>query len=351
MNSKIGSRETSAAIIIFSLSPVIPVLVGGTSSILGTGAWINCLFCFALSLLLLLSVKLYFSVCPNQNIIDSCTQCFGNVASAMVAIVFLGLIFASVVFGVSFYSSDISSLTLGAVDSLSSRLLFCLAGGIVAWLGIEALTRQSYIILILSIVLIALVVTSCFRGINPDNLHPVLGTSVKGTFSHFMNLSVYMGIAPFLLICDCISIKKTTYKCALRSMVWAFGIATVLFLLYALTVPYPMGKMFSHSMQAIFASASSGELLHRFELLLACVSTLFAIVISAFSLAVCSRVISRLCKVDDERPFVLILAVLLYNLSAIKFSASVYILVCISLSILSVFVPLVITLFNYKKGE
>ncbi len=351
MNSKIGSRETSAAIVIFSLSPVIPVLIGGTSSILGTGAWINCLFCFALSLLLLLSAKLYFSVCPNQNIIDSCADALGNVVSALVGIVFLSLVFASAVFSVSFYSSDVSSLTLGAVGAGSARLLFCLAGGFVAWLGIEALTRQSYIILILGIVLIALLVTSCFRGINPDNLYPVLGTSVKGTFSHFMNLSVYMGIAPFLLICDSINTKKSAYKCALRSMVWAFVIATLLFLLYALTVPYPMGKMFSHSMQAIFASASSGELLHRFELLLACVYTLFAIVISAFSLAVCSRVIARLCKTGDERPFVLILTVLLYNLSAIKLSASVYILICISLSILSVFVPLVLTLFNYKKGE
>lgn len=346
MNSKIGSRETSAAIVIFSISPVIPVLVGGVSSILGTGAWINCLYCFALSLLLLLAVKLYFSVCPNQNIIDSCADSFGKIASVLVGIVFCALIFASAVCSVSFYSSDISSLALGAVSARIARLLFCLAGGIVAWLGIEALTRQSYIILLLGIVLIALVVASCFRGINPDNLYPVMGTSVRGTFSDFMNLGICMGIAPFLLICDSLSDANSAYRCALRSVVCSFAIATILFLLYCLTVPYPMGKMFSHSMQAIFASASSGELLHRFELLLSCIYTVFAIVIGAFSLAVCSKVIAKLCKAGDERPFVLILAVLLYNLSAIGISASVYILICILLSVVSVFVPFMIFIFK-----
>lgn len=349
MKQKTGITETSSAIVIFSLSPTLLVLIGENSALLGSGAWINCLICFGISLIMLLTLKWYFSVCPDKSIIDSSAEALGTFPSFIIAIVFLILIFAAGAFSVSIFSNQISSLTLGSVSFEHCRVLFCVSAAVCAWLGIEAVTRQSYVILFFGLAVIALLVASSYRGINFDNIYPLLGNSFKSTFSNYLCMSMYMGIAPFLLICDLLKFKKNPLGCAIRSVAGTFLIAVILFLLYTLTVPYPLGKLFSFSMEAIFASASSGELLHRFELLLASLFTLFAVVSSAFSLIVCAHSLAKLCRFPDIRPFVLILAVIFFNLSGFEISPAIYLSVCLSLTVLAVFAPLIVSVINFKR--
>jgi len=234
------------------------------------------------------------------------------------------------------------------IDITRIRLSFCIVSAICAWLGLEAMTRQSYVLFYVAVSIVFLIVVSVFKGLNPDNLYPLLGNSITSTFSNCYSFCVLSGLAPFLLVCDRISNEKA-YFCARRSVLISFVITFIMFLFYSLTVARPLGSVFGISAEAVFASASSGSFFHRFELFMASLYVILAIGTSSFSLLSVSSALSKLCHIGDHRPFVLILSPIIYNLSKYSHDVKIYLGVCLLASFLSIALPLGISLIKSKS--
>ena len=124
MKSKIGYRETSSAMIIFSLAPSVALLVGTNSVHLGSGAVLNCALCFLISIILLFSLKLYLKKFHSLCITDALAQSFGTLVSWMISLIFVLQVFFLAVFCVSYLSKNIFSLVSGNFETDHIRLMF-----------------------------------------------------------------------------------------------------------------------------------------------------------------------------------------------------------------------------------
>ncbi len=350
MNTHIGKKETSAATIIFSLIPAFSVLIGTNSVLLGSGALINCVICYLISLVLMLPLKLYFRKVSNPCLVDSSAEIFGKFFSWCITLVFVCLIFFLAVFSVSSLSQTISSLNTGKLKADHIRAAFCVSVATCAFLGAEALTRQSYILFNIVTILITIIIISTFKGLNLDNLYPLFGNSLKTTFSNYYPFCLLSGLGPFLLICNHIEDKKGLFGSVYRFVTISFVITFVMFLFYSLSVSKTLGTFFGASLEAIFASASSGSFFHRFELFFSALYVILAIASSSFSVLTASYAISKISKANDHRPFVLILSTILYSLSDYTIKAGVYIGVCLVLSFISLLLPMFISVINKNRG-
>ncbi|MBE7052565.1 MAG: hypothetical protein E7395_08380 [Ruminococcaceae bacterium] len=342
MIHKIGNNETSRSLIIFSLPVLFLSLLGSNGANLGTGSVINALLWFGISLIMLLSVKFYFSVFGNVNIIDSSKKALGSLLSYVVAFVFFGLIFLVMSQMLSLLSEQIQLLTNASLPKNSTLWLICLAFGICSWFGVEAVTRLGYVVLAASIAIMVLLVLILSGGINPDNLYPLVGTSFNSTLTDFSCVGLYCSIAPLLVLCDGLKEGRAAFGVALKTITTVYVIALVFFVLYAITVPHSLGKVFNASLEALFASSSSGEVLHRFEIFL--VSLLIFVSVTALSVGTtaCAFILARTTGISDTKPFILVLSPLVGY--AGQFLEGVFEPLCAALSIVSLFVPLAVGL-------
>ena len=77
MNEKTGRKETSAAIILFSLSPAVLYLTANRCSALNAGAWINFIINSGYVFALIFAIRRYFN-CYDENIIDVAAKVLGK---------------------------------------------------------------------------------------------------------------------------------------------------------------------------------------------------------------------------------------------------------------------------------
>ena len=321
MNPKIGYRETAAALTIFSLSPALLFLVGENASILGSGAWINSLFCFIVSLAIIPLCRAYFLHFEKNNIIDSVCCEFGMISGILVGIImFAGLVVSGALFFRE-YLSKISDMTMGRFNAEYVSVFVIIVCTVCAYLGIEALSRQSYLILGFSFVLIFALFAITLAGWNKDNFYPVLGQKASRIFTEYSCFGVNIGLLPYFLICDMIKNEKNSVHCITKIVTVSHILMFILFIIYTATVPYPMSEFFDNSLEAIFASASSGEVMHRFDIFLLALYMSFMV----FTVSLVLSVASRICFLifgGDVKIYILAVAIILYNLSYLDFGIS-----------------------------
>ena len=158
------------------------------------------------------------------------------------------------------------------------------------------------------------------------------------------------GLGPFFLICNHIEDQKHLFGNIYRFVTISFVITFVMLLFYSLSVSKTMGTLFGASLEAIFASASTGSFFHRFELFFSSLYVILAIASSSFCILTISYALSKISKADDHRPFVLILSTILYSLSDYTIKSKVYIGVCIVLSFVSLVFPMLISVIDKNRG-
>ncbi|MBE7050178.1 MAG: hypothetical protein E7394_05325 [Ruminococcaceae bacterium] len=349
MKSKAGEREMTCLSLIYSIVPIMTVLAGVGANLMAGGAIVNSLLCFIVVLLMLKPIKNYFKLWGNVKVTDALKDSFSAPVSFIIGITFLTLFSISCVCSLSICTTQISDLTLNVISSDNIRIIVSLSATFLALLGIEALTRHSYVILFVGYILMGTLIYASFRGWNTDNLYPLCGVSVKETFTNYIGICIFSSVAPMLFMCNSLKSREETYKCIKKTVIISNVIMILTLLIYTLTVPYPVGKLYSHSLEAIFSSGSSGDVFHRFEIFLISLFTLFALVSVSYSIIVCTKILKNLFGFTDSRPLVLLVGVLFGSLSGFGWSAREYIFSGIFLAVLSFFVPLI--LYIRKKSE
>lgn len=349
MKSYAGEREMTSLSIIYSLIPILAVLAGTEANLMAGGAVVNAALCFLITLLMLKPVKKYFVIWGNISIADAMKDTFGSSVAYIVCMSFFILFSLSCICSLNICTILISDLTIKSLPSQSIRLVISLSAVFLAYLGTEALTRHSYVILFVGYILMGTLIYASFRGWNTDNLYPLLGVSVKETFTNYIGVCIFSSVAPMLFMCNSLKSREGVYKCIKKTVIISNVIMILTLLIYALTVPYPVGTLYSHSLEAIFSSGSSGDVFHRFEIFLISLFTLFALVSVSYSIIVCTKILKNLFGFTDTRPLVLIVGILFGSLSGFDWSARQYIFSGIFLAVLSFFVPLI--LYIRKKSD
>lgn len=351
MTSKVGKKELTSLSVIYSLMPILTAFAGICANLMAGGVVINCVICFVLALLMLKSTKLYFSLWGNVSITDAIKETAGKTLSAVFAIIFFLLFSVSCVCEICLSVTQISDLTLKVLPEQNIRIAISVSSVILSLFGIEALTRHSYVVLFLGYLLMGILVYASFRGWNTDNIFPVLGVSVKETFTNYICIGIFSSVAPVLFMCNNLKSGNDSYKCARKTLIVSFIIMLLILIIYTLTVPYPMGKPYSHSLEAIFSSGSSGDVLHRFEVFLISLFTVFSVISVSYSIIICAKILKSLFGFKDVRPVIMLIGVIYANLSGLDWSVREYFFSRIFLAMLAFLTPLIFYICKKFSGE
>ncbi len=351
MKSYIGTKEVSASIVLFSLAPAFLTLIGTVCTSLANGAILSFIISALICLVFLVFAKLYLKKANTESIITVSRNSLGRIFSSLFSIILSVLIFFTTSIGFSAFCANISNLSSFSLPEENIRFILVASACICALSGIESLTRQSYIVFLSSVVIVSLLVLITIKGINKDNLYPILGTDIKGALTNYKFIGLGVGLAPLLLISDHIKKIKKGKNAIFSAYLWIFFIALTMIVLYLLTVPHPMGSIFNSSLEAVFSSASSGEVLHRFELFLLLLFAFLAIESVALCLYCTSYALSQLTQTNDTKPFILILTPVIFFISKQDFSNSIYITFCTVTTLFCVGFILLILIFGKIKEK
>ncbi len=300
--NKIGVTESPYMLVFLMLPQFIISAMSNGLSEFNSGYLINLVISFiAFCITVILSKKAVCSSDSKYNLI--------------INIIFTVFLFSLTVYNYSLCTEAISSVSSEMFKKDIISFLPVVSAVLCAYLGIEALSRSSYVFFYGIIFIIILITILTFKGWDTENLYPILGSNFKNTiydFNTFFSLCPLLGI---YILRSGFREKNAPYIVLKKSVLISFIVGLILFAVCIMTIPYPMGELYKFSLEGIFSMAKSGSFFHRFELLLIVAVLIFDIVSVALGLYLLSLTISELCKVNDAKPFILIFSVILFYIN------------------------------------
>lgn len=338
---KIGNKEATSVVVIYSFSITMLALAGFGATKYGSGAWINHLVCAFVNFIMLISAIYYFKVFGNQNIISGGQNLFGDFTAKTIGLIISFAVFIFVASEFEVACKKIEEIGNQNLKTDMIRVVICASIIVCASCGVEVITRLSYIMIIVISILLFFLLYTTFGGINTDNFFPIFGKSANEVFIPCEGLSLYSGILTLLLICDYFKSKSDVIKSAKRIVLYVNILSLFIIIWYTLSVPYYKGKSSEEGIEAIFASSSSGRFIRRFEVFLLSYYILSVIITATFGLFALSRTLCLICKCDDIKPFILAVGVCLYYCSGSMDTDVVLLKSSLICSCLSVGLPLI----------
>lgn len=337
MKAKIGYKETSALIAIFSFGVFLVRIIPHLLYSLSNGIWINLILCFSLTLLFNVLVRKYFDLYNEVGFFEYSNKLFGKGFSVFIAIVFLVFI---VIYTFSLFNDFTHILfSLTRFENFNKvKLMVFVVSFICAYFGIEALSRYGFISLGLIYALLVFILYCVFGAVKIDNLTPLFGNDIFLTFTK-SDFLIMLFVPLFTIIfSDMYKDKNEMKKCAFLSVLKLFIILFFVVIVYSLSIPKDMISDSVNPLFSIFYVSSTGEVFHRFEILVVSLYTLIAITSLSFGVFVSSYILSKVTKISDYRPFVIVISAIIYLLCKIDFGIDLLYLSSVILSALTFFI-------------
>lgn len=235
---------------------------------------------------------------------------------------FIDIVFVVYMFTLTMYNY---SLCTDAILSASSKtftkdIVGCLplvSAILCSLLGIESLSRSSYISFFIVVFIGFLITLLTFDGLNTENIYPILGSNVSKIVKDYTSFSSLFALLGIYMLRFQFKEKSAAYTVLKKSLRISFLLWIILTIVCILIIPYPMGNLYGFSLEGIFSMAKSGSFFHRFELLLIITVLVFDIISVSLGLYLLSFTFSKLCKSKDYKPFILIFSVVLFYLNLI----------------------------------
>lgn len=349
MKIKIGSGEAGAAVTLFSLCPFLMFVIDRTYNISGFFSVFNLIVALGAAFIAFYCLKKYTLTFGGLNITDVVKTSFPKYIFIIFTLLSFAVIFLYTCISFSLYSGSIINFGTEKLATDDISLFLCISAAACATLGMEALTRSSYISLIITFILISVMTVITLDAWDAENIYPIFGKDVLRSAVNFHPISAFGGIFAVLFIADKFRCKKNFTSCVKKAILVIFMICAMLLLIYVFTVPYPMGKLYFSSLEAVFSSVSKGSIFHRYEIILLFVIILINVFSASVGLIISSSILCSLTNFDDTKPFVICLSLLLYNSCSLKFNTDLYEFVSCLMFALSIAVPL-ITVFKRRNG-
>ena len=271
-----------------------------------SGFFINYTICFALALLMALSVKYSFNKNESQLKINCVFVKILNVLS-----VFYILLLTSKNYIISV--SALSQVTSSQAFSQEGIEMFILIVSVICALcSIEPLTRTSFVCLSLLWIIILLMCLISYKGWDYENIAPILGNDIKSTFLNFGGIRVFSSALSLYIIKNLLKKENEAYFSLKSSVIKTYLIGFVIIAVCTLSIPYPMSKLYNFSLEGIFSIAKSGVFFHRFEILLSFSLVIISVVSVSLGIYLSSFSLSKLSALKDTRAYCIILGVVLF---------------------------------------
>lgn len=302
MNSYVGKKESVASVVFLSL-PIV-VFDYSTKSLenSGSGSSINFILCFLVSFALLYLIKNSF-----ENLQVSLV--FNKIISLVFCLYMLFLGFNNYSICVSSLSSVIKNT---AIDVEFLKLFIIIVSLLCSLCGIEALTRCTFVSYWVFLSVIFVMCLLSVFGWDYDNIAPVFGNSTKTTFLNFSGIKSFAPIMSLYFLKNHLRGKTDGSSVSKSALLKIFLIGFFIIAVCILSVPYPMGMLYSFSLEGIFSIAKSGLFFHRFEIVLVLGVSLIAVVTTSLGILVSSGALSHFTGFEDSKAFSLIIAFLFY---------------------------------------
>lgn len=332
MNPLIGKRESSSSILFLALPVLIFSNLSKSLLYFNSGCWINFVLCSALAYVLLFLIK---------NLLEEHVEnkSFGKITELVFFLYISSL-------SLSNYSLSVSSLISvcanSGFDEEFISLFIIITSLICSLCGIEGITRFSFVAFgIFSLILVVMCLVS-FSGWDYENIAPLLGDNIGSTFLDLRGVKVFAPVMCLWFLKSKFRNRGETFKSLNHSILRIFFLGFLTIFVCILSVPYPMGRLYSFSLEGIFSIAKSGAFFHRFEIVLVLAVSLVSLVSAAMGIYLSSSSLSKLTTSGDSKGFCIIFAFLffilninfafskLYEMMTDIFSAVLYILLLIA---------------------
>ena len=332
MNPLIGKKESSSSILFLALPVIIFSYL--SKSLLGfnSGSWINFVLCFSLAFLLLFLIRNSFKDTGENKVLIKITE----------------LIFFLYVSSLSLSNYTLSVSSLASVCGNSGlneeyiSFFIIIISLICALCGIEGITRFSFVAFgIFSLILIVMCLVS-FKGWDYENIAPLLGNNIRSTFLDLKGVKVFAPVMCLWFLKSKFRNRSEAFKSSKQSIIRIFFLGFLTIFVCILSIPYPMGSLYTFSLEGIFSIAKSGAFFHRFEIILVLAVSLVSLVCTSIGIYLSSSSLSRLTNSGDSKAFCIVYAFLffilninfgldkLYEMTADVLSAILYILLLIA---------------------
>lgn len=352
---KISSAQMVTLLVLARLFILLIFIPSTHKSVVGTASLLSVVLGYLLTIVALLPAYFLIRKNPNMNLHEIASQTsptMGKVA----AVGFYLTCMAVTVETVTQFNIFLTDAVYPRASQLGVEIIFCAAVLYIAFLGLEALSRASSVILILSIAASALIGFGLWKFFDTLNIispfYDGISVVIQGSTMYFTQNVELIAFALLLSNLNSTTAKKTflKYHTLISVMLIAVGFASIIVLgNYAGTRNFPIYTMFVLSGSNVF---------YRFDYILIAIWVGTAMMRSALYLILSSRMLNELTGrhfgkklIVVNTIFVLILSMM--SLENIKLFVSIYRFLASGIPVyfLVLLLPLTLMLIQWKKSK
>jgi len=288
-----------------------------------TGAWLLNVFVNTTGILLFLPLYFLLKRFPGLSIIEIAAEVLGKVAGlAVSATMSLFFLYSFVTFTRAYAIATITTLfnrtPVNAV--LAVTVITC---GIVAYLGLEALTRTTLIFVPFIAFGSALTLFLALEKSDWSGVYPLLGVPLSQHFLAAVNLAPIVNLTLFIGV---FSPYLRHGKGSLNLVFWAIAGAGILTTFTEIVIevmfPYPGIKLLPYPLYQVVRMVHIGPFLQRLEALFVLDAGVTSLLYNAMYLLAAVLAMSQGLKLVDWRPLIFPMGILGFSLATLLYSGS-----------------------------
>lgn len=308
MNSKIGIKESTRMIVFLILPQVILHQISIGLIKLNNGLVYNYIIYSIIFFALIKLMKKSFV--GDKSSVNSVFEKF-------VDILYIAYILFMTLYNFGICSEALFFTSSGVFSKNAVIFLPFISAVICALLGVESISRTSYMAFYIVGLLLIFIIFLTFSGWSTENIYPVFGTNRSKIFTEFSSLGCFSGVVAIYFLKGSFKDKGGAYTIVKNASVISFVFGFTIIILCILSIPYPMGDLYKFSLNGIFSVAKSGSFFHRFELLVMFLMLILQILSTAVGLYLLSASTANILGLDDYKPFCLLFGMIIFYVSLI----------------------------------
>lgn len=307
MNSKIGIKESSRMITFLILPQMVLHQISWDLQNLCNGMIFNYIIYSVVFFVLIKLMKKSFT---------GYDQSINPVFEKAINTIYIIYVFFMTLYNFTICSEALIYTSSGIFNINTLMFLPFVSAVICAVLGLESISRASYIAFYIVGLIVIFIIMLTFKGWSAENIYPVFGNNFAGIFKEFSLLKCFFGTMGIYFLKN--NFKNNNAYTAFKNVFFiSFVFGLTIIILCILTIPYPMGELYKFSLNAIFSVAKSGSFFHRFELVLLFFLLMLQILSASVGLYLISAASADFVNLKDYKPFCLLFGVIIFFLSMV----------------------------------
>lgn len=314
---KMGVAEGLALVFMITFVPMFMTVPAVNVDAANTLGWLVTLVHGTASMLTFV-ILCYVFTHVEGDLYDVCETLLGRMGAWMISLYFCTAFFANYVVILRQFAENTLLTALPKADFFIIIGAYAVVAGIIVYLGIEGMSRASYLILPFAVTALMAVLVLLAPFYNIYHLFPLQGNGIFEVLTYGASIAgVNIGIFGLAVIANSFQNRKTLKNSGVYGMGLSAGLRGFSVFIYILTFGMPVAK---EKMLPFFEMARLVYLsryLQRVEALFILLWVIIGVLAAAASLYFGLYLITRLFRLPSYRPLILSISVILCMLSTI----------------------------------